>query len=1128
MLISPEACPCAFCPHDGQIAENSTTSPAFVRLRLPDRPGPSFLRFIISSFFILTLIAVNTHIAFAQSPSATLTGTVTDQNDAVVPGVNIAVISIAQGFNRSTVSDGDGAFVVPSLPPGNYTVKAEREGFTPAEVRDVVLNVNDRVTLRIQLKVGSIANQNVDVIDRPSLIDESAAVATTVDRQFVENLPLNGRSFQSLITLSPGVVLTKTDFNEAGQFSVNGQRANANYFTVDGVSANIGAPAGLVPGQNGAGALPGLTTFGGTNNLVSVDALQEFKILTSTYAPEYGRTPGAQVSLVTRAGTNEFHGTLFHYFRNDVLDANDWFANSRRLKRPALRQNYFGGTLGGPVLLPRFGEGGRQPGYDGRNRTFFFFSYEGLRLRQPLVGITDVPSRSARTTATASPAILQVLNAFPRPTGPDRANGFAEFAASFSNPTTLNATGLRIDHTVNSKLAFFGRINNAPSETATRSGDNGLRSLNNSRTLRADTRTFTTAAMWLPNANVTNDFRLNYSRNTNGGVFILDDFGGAVVPPDSLLFPSVSSKEAGAVNVFLTGGRLASFWVGNGNSNVQRQINVVDNLSLVSGSHQLKFGADYRRLFPILSPRNYAQFVTFNGVTNSVNGALSGTAQTLVVESNAGPQVPIITNFSLYTQDAWKTTRRLTLTYGVRWEVNPAPHEANDRHSYAINNDLRPANITFAPRGTPLWETTFGNFAPRLGVAYQAATSPGRELMIRGGFGVFYDLGIGTSINSYVGEWPFTARSSASNVPFPIPPANAAPPTIRTTPPTTSVVVIYDPHMKLPYTLQWNLGIDQALGNNQTLSVAYVAAAGRRLLRQETIRFGSSTTFVNPNFTLSALLSTNKATSDYRALQFQFERRLSRGLQALASYTWGRSFDTASNDSGDLNTPHSLVDVNSDRGPSDFDVRHSASAALTYNLPRPNVGAVGKGILSNWGVDTIFSARSATPLNVTMTMLTTTFGFYSFRPDVVSGVPLYVHDPLLPGGRRINPAAFALPTLGQNGNLPRNSLRGFPFWQIDMSLRRQFNLTEGMKLQFRADAFNLFNHANFGDPINTDLSAGFYLQAANLFIAPNPTFGTSTNMLGRRLGAGGNSGGFSPLFQIGGARSIQLSLRLSF
>src|ERR1044072_1568104 len=369
-----------------------------------------------SLFMLLLFTFINS--VHAQGATATLSGVVTDQTGAVIPGANIAVISIAQGFQRTAATNDEGIFVVPLLPPGNYTVKAEHEGFTPAEFRDVILNVNDQRTIKISLKVGNVANQNVDVLDSPALIDESPAVGTTVDRQFVSNLPLNGRSFQSLIALSPGVVVTPaTSFNR-GQFSVNGQRANANYFTVDGVSANIGANSSDGISQDFAGSLPGLNTFGGTNSLVSVDALEEFKIQTSTFAPEFGRSPGGQVQILTRSGTNDFHGTFFEYFRNDALDAKDWFVNANRLTKPALRQNDFGFVLGGPML---------------RNKTFFFFSYEGLRLRQPQ---TENRVILATRIRQAAPATLQpVLNALPLPTGPEvGTTGQAPYAASFSHP----------------------------------------------------------------------------------------------------------------------------------------------------------------------------------------------------------------------------------------------------------------------------------------------------------------------------------------------------------------------------------------------------------------------------------------------------------------------------------------------------------------------------------------------------------------------------------------------------------------------------------------------------------------------------------------------------------------------
>ena len=568
--------------------------------------------------FVLVISIANS--VFAQGATATLSGIVIDENGAVISRANIAVISIAQGFERTADTNEEGSFVVSLLPPGNYTVKAEHEGFTPAEFRDVVLNVNDQRNIKITLKVGKLASQIVDVLDSPALLDESSAVGTTVDRQFVSNMPLNGRSVQPLINLSPGVVLTKATSTEGGQFSVNGQRANANYFTVDGVSANIGVSIGGTPFQASTGSLPGLAVSGGTNNLVSLDALEEFKIQTSSYAAEFGRTPGAQVQLITRAGTNKFHGTVYEYFRNEAFDANDWFNNARKLAKPATRQSDFGFVLGGPILIPRFGEGGRQPWFNGKNSTFFFLSYEGLRLRLPQSRSVDVPSLQAREVAPAG--IKPLLNGYPLPNGPNRIgangqpNGFAVFNASYSNPLDLDATSIRIDHTANSRLAFFGRYNYSPSSVAER-GQSTSFSVNTLSFFSITTETLTGGATISFSPKVIGEIRLNYSKNTGSTFFDVDDFGGAVVPPDSLFFPQGASRDKDLSQVFFAGSLNTSLELGTAAENVQRQFNAVSNLSVVENSHQFKFGIDYRRLNPILQPQDYSLFVQFNGNGNA-------------------------------------------------------------------------------------------------------------------------------------------------------------------------------------------------------------------------------------------------------------------------------------------------------------------------------------------------------------------------------------------------------------------------------------------------------------------------------------------------------------------------------
>ena len=1115
MPRTPEVCSSAFCPLDATNNEATVTSPWTT--------GPLFLRLGTGAIVLLLFVTFQSSLTkvYGQGGTATLSGTVTDQNDAVVPGVNVAVISIAQGFQRSATTNREGAYVVPSLPPGVYTVKAEREGFTTAEVPDVILNVNDQVKLDIPLKVGSLSSSSVDVLSTPPLLDQSPAVGTTVDQQFVGNLPLNGRSFQNLITLSPGAVLTKTTVTEQGQFSVNGQRTNANYVTVDGVSANIGIiPAGNI-GQSSTGSLPGFSVTGGTNNLVSVDAVQEFRILTSTFAPEFGRTPGAQISIASRSGTNSFSGTLFEYLRNDVLDATDWFVNANPiLRKAALRQNNFGGVLGGPLLLPSFGEGTRPLWYDGKNRTFFFFSYEALRLRQPLFAVTDVPSRAARQMVPA--AIKPLLNGYPLPTGPDRVNGLADFVSSYSDPARLDATSLRVDHVLGSKLSFFGRFNYAPSEAAQR-GVN-LSPLNNITVTRIKTLTLTSGATYIASPMVTADFRFNYSKNKGSSFFEMDGLGGAVPPPDNILFPApYTSRDSLMFFIIALGGRNPALSSGRSADHLQRQQNLIGNLSILEGGHQFKFGADYRRMTPFWKGRLYGTSFSFSGVLGPTGATPPGTVasgislQTAVSASEANSAV--FENFSAYFQDTWKLSRQLTLTYGVRWDVNPAPKGDKDLISgTGLDN---PATFALAPQGTPLYQTTYGNFGPRIGIAYHLREQSDFATVIRGGWGTFYDLGSGFLGNTF-NSFPYIRTRITSLTPYPLSPAAATPPPFSIDQVFTSTIFVADPNLKLPRTYQWNLTVDQSLGSSQVFSIAYVGAKGRELLRLER--------YFNPNPKFQIVdVSRNAATSDYDSLQLQFRRRLSRGLQTLVSYTWSESQDNVSSDAAFL-TPTDKIDPEIDRGPSDFDIRHQLSAALSYDLPSPGFGGAGREILKDWAIDTIFTGRSGAPVNVVYTR-NLGFGNFSFRPDLVEGIPLYIEDPKAPGGRRFNNQVvvipgnprpqvgpFLPPVENRQGNLPRNFLRGFPIYQLDFALRRDFRLQERVRLQFRTEVFNIFNHPNFADP-NSTLLTGNSL---------NPGFGFSQSMFGRSLGSGGTTGGFNPLYQIGGPRSIQFALKLVF
>ncbi len=1084
MPSSPEGYPRVFCPQGN-------------------------LRFLT----VLLLLLFPLVAAHAQSPTATLSGVVRDQAGATIPNVSISVINVAQGFQRSATTNNEGAFVVQLLPPGSYIVKAECAGFSPTEVRDITLNVTDEKTIQLYLKVGQIS-QTVQIIEGATLLNESPTVSTVIDREFIKNIPVQGRSFQPLITLTPGTVLTTTSSTEFGQFSVNGQRADANYAMIDGVSGNVSSAyaTGASFSQNNSGSVLGFSALGTTSNLVSMDALQEFKVLTSSFAPELGRTPGGQISIVTRSGGNDFHGSLFEYFRNDALDANDWFANTLGRKRTALRQNIYGGTFSGPILLPRFGEGGDQPWYNGHDRSFFFFSYEGQRLLLPKFTIIDVPSLQARASAT-QPAIQQLLNAFPVPTGAAKANRFADFAAAYSDPSSLDSTSIRIDHLFSSKLLFFARYNYSPSESVTRGNGNSLNVLN---TIINKTQTLTVGITSPLTANVSNEFRANWSRVRGAQSFELDEFGGARVPPRSFFIrPEFDTQNSGGI-IALSQTLGVQLRVGTLADNLQRQLNFVENLSVAHNSHQFKFGFDYRRLTPLIGSSDYVPQINFSGI----NGALTGRASSAFMVVFTPGIEPVYNNFSAYAQDTWRLNKRTVLTYGVRWDVNPPPYEKNGNDPAVLSglDDLK--TMTLAPFGTPLYKTTYNNFAPRVGIAYRLSQKPGRETIIRGGFGTFYDLGNQTTGGAFANAFPFTTSRQVLPAPFfPLTHDQSIPPVLSRNLPARTLVFAYDPNLELPRTYQWNFALEQSLGAKQTFSATYIGSMGRRLLRQQTT---GGDALLNPNFSVLTI-TRNTASSDYHAMQLQFQRRLSRGLQVTAFYAWAHSIDISSRDSASNDSfPVAGLDLNTDRGSSDFDIRHAFRGAATYQLPDIGRSKFARAVLHNWNVDAIFITQSASPVDVTYTLSGAFNAITIFaRPDVIPGVPLYVSDPAAPGGKRINRAAFSIPAQTRPGSLGRNSLLGFPLSQLDFSVRRDFRLSERAKLSFSAEFFNLLNHPNFARP-----SPSLGTNDFGDFIV-NTNFGRSLSMLGRGLG-GSQTSGLNALYQVGGPRSVQFALRLEF
>jgi hypothetical protein len=1004
---------------------------------------------------------------------AAVTGLVTDPNGRSVPGVTVLITNLSTNVASKTVTNDQGIYRVPSLQPGIYRMTLDKDGFKSIVKSGVELHVQDVASINFELQIGSV-NETVTVQAGGLVINTTdASVSTLIDRKFVDNLPLNGRSFNTLLQLTPGISIVASNPEMPGQFTSNGQRSSSNYFQVDGVSANFGVAPQANLYQAGGGGSQAFNAYGGTSSLVSVDAMQEFRVVTSSFAPEFGRSPGAEVLITTRSGTNDFHGTAFDYFRNTVLDANDWFANRAGEPRSPEQQNDFGGVFGGPIW---------------RDKTFFFFSYEGLRLLQPQTSVVTVPSEVIR--ASAVPTASAVLNSFPLPNGAALGDGStAQFTGSYSGRIKMDAASLRLDHSFGHGVSIFGRFNWSPSKIVTRTG-----ALSELTTEPTNTHTLTLGANEQISSRFYNSVRFNFSKQTAGESSVLDSFGGATPLNSAVLLPSPYSASNGlaAINPFDTD----VLSVGRASENSETQFNILDDFSATVGKHQLKFGADYRRLslkvagLPVEAIYVYRTTKSF---------ASSGDTFAIIFQG-VRPGKILLPNISTYFQDSWNVSSRLTLTYGLRWEINPRPSAEDGLVLASWQNVNDPATTALAPIGTPIFSTTYGNFAPRLGLAYRFNDKG--DFVIRAGWGIFYDLQSSIAPELAV-AFPNQARQLFFGVPVPDPDfkAHAQSLSFSTAPPIRSPnIIAFDPSLKLPYAQEWNVSVEKSTAGKQSVSVSYIGQAGSRLIRQEGVPAGVPAR--NPNILGGFTLINNGATSNYNALQLQYKRPLSRSVQALASYTWSHSIDTASDDfTGALST--FISPASADRGNSSFDVRHNFTGTITYDLPAASKGRVLRAVTQGWSLATVFQVRSGFPIEISVNRGVTAIS----RPDLVPGEPIWIPNPTSGPGKKLNSAAFVVPSTLRQGTLPRNSIYGLGASQFDLSILRRFTLTERVHLDFRTDAFNIVNHPNFANPVGA---------------VGNGQFGMFTRMLNKGLS------GLSPLYQVGGPRSLQLSLKLSF
>jgi hypothetical protein len=966
--------------------------------------------------FLLPL--VSTCMAIGQSTSASITGLVDDPSKALIPGASITAINTATGEKQSTTTNKEGQYVLPGLNPGTYRLEVDKPGFKGIIEAGLTLHVQDAVQINFHMAVGSSSESVTVSANQINMNTTDGTVSTVIDQSYIANMPLNGRSFQDLILLTPGVVTqspqTGSSIGGTGEFSVNGQRTEENYYTVDGVSANVGAGTvfNMAGGTGPSGALPASTALGTTQGLASVDSLQEFRVQSSSYSAEYGRTPGGQFAFETKSGTNQWHGSAFEYLRNGAFDATDWFNDYFGVKEPGIHQNDFGGTVGGPVRIPNV--------YNGKDKTFFFLSYEGLRLISPVpASVNYVPDLALRANAPA--ALQPVLNSFTVPNGPDIGGGIAEYIGSWSNPSSINSLSLRLDQALSHNTNLFFRVSDTGSYAT-------LRGSSPASPSSFDTSTFTLRTYTLgENSAITNrlanELRLNYTTNHVNDQTVPDGFGGAT--PVNLSQAAGLIPGAGVAVDFYIGGYVAQI-TSNRDISSQTQWNLVDSVSLVSGNHQFKFGVDYRRLTPTIKFAPQAGIWIYTSEADVLANSAA-----LAVSSTYDFTYPLFSNFAAFAQDEWRATPRLSLSLGLRWDVNPPPGVTRGLEPYILEG-TNPNTVTLAPYGTPEWHTTWFNIAPRIGAAYTARNKQGWETVVRGGGGLFYDTGqqLG-ALNSDEGPGTLAVDVAPTSYPIlpplpsivdpPVPPLSAA---------GTGVYEYYS-HLQLPYTLQWNVSAQQALGGVQSLTVSYVGSHAGRLLQENLVSPAS-----NPVTSYYTYVENGK-TSDYNSLQAQFQRRLSAGLTVLASYTLSHCLDYGSQN----------IAFGYQRGNCGFDVRHNLSAAVSYDIPALDHGKLAKAVLSHWGLDNRFTARTAFPVTLAgSSLLYPNAQTYDAGLNIVQGQPIYLYGENCavtlqklgdltagqgcPGGRAINPNAFVNVSTGL-GDAPRNFARGFGAVQLD-------------------------------------------------------------------------------------------------
>jgi hypothetical protein len=1033
--------------------------------------------------------------AFCQT---SIFGTVRDVRSQPLPAVEVQVQNESTGTRWKGQSDNDGSYSISGLAPDRYKVTVRLPGFRTVSHGGVEVGPGLSGPLDFTMELLGL-HEVITVVSAKDDLDPSDGSSLLMQRGSPgAALPANGPDFRSAFDLMPGVVITPAGVGDAGQFSSNGQRPNTNNFRVDGVSANTGVGGTILPGSFPGASLPAMSATGSTENLGSLDNMQSVELRTSNFAPEWGERPGAEALVVSRSGSNEFHGEFFGRVRDAGWSARDWFANSERI--PYQRPSYssLGGVFGGRIR---------------RDRTFFFVSLERSRLIDTGMELVAVPSLASRQNAPDN--LKPLLEYFPYPTGQDLGGGEAEGAWENGTDAWLRDWSARIDQSLGSSGNLFFRVVGSPSSN-THSQEGIAEGQFN--------WTSATLGLTMGHGGFIHDLRLNYSGASissyyassasatqtlitsgllpsyieipGGGGLLYGGVApittGGVPLTITELLPSSGSVQT-VLGVSVPGlGQFVSSVYGRGR---QDQWELRETLSRHTGRHDLRAGLDYLLLRSSRDPGLESILSTASSLQSLLNNAPLAVTYSLAAAYGGNVHAG-----SLFWQDSFHVSEALNIVYGLRWEVTPPTGKQVEIPTVSgfWNGTTWQTAQSGDINGTAPWPMRYNQFAPRFGLAWRIRQS---DFVLRAGGGIFYDPSLGASINPINGapfnSWlvaPGGGGGDSSNG-VPMSPKGSAPDVIR-------FLDGPQPALRLPASYQWRLSMERSVGARGLASLAYIGSAGHNLLGNQV--------YVDPaTGVLDRRVTLTEGSSHYEALQARYTGTFGRKLYGSASYTWSHSIDNGSEDSS-MFLIHPGYRLAEARGSSSFDVRQELIAALSYRLPRTGL----PGALRDWTLSGIFRARSGFPIDVMMSQPPLGQGFDNAgRPDLVPGVPIWIPDPHVAGGRRLNPAAFRAPAAGPTGTLGRNVITGNPLAQLDVSLRREIPLIRGMSAEVAVSVFNALNHPAFANPMG-------YLSS--------PLFGQPTSMQNLMLGSGTPNTGLPPLFQTGGARSAELSFRLSF